>query len=184
MTATETKLKGCFIFEPTVFEDERGYFFESYNENKIEEILGYKPTFVQDNQSNSSYGVIRGLHMQAGEHGQAKLVRAIEGTVLDVAVDVRPGSATYGQAIAVELSAENKKQLFIPRGFLHGFSVLSERATFFYKCDNGYNKASEDGVNPLDIEIGIDWQIPIAQMIISEKDQEAQSFKEYKEKKL
>lgn len=183
MKATETKLKGCFILEPTVFEDSRGYFFESYNENKIEEILGYKPTFVQDNQSNSSYGVVRGLHMQSGEHSQAKLVRVVEGAVIDVAVDVRPGSETYGQAVAVELSSDNKKQLFIPRGFLHGFSVISEHATFFYKCDNGYNKASEDGVNPLDEEIAIDWGIPLDKMIISEKDQEAQSFEEFKVKK-
>ncbi|MGV0936461.1 dTDP-4-dehydrorhamnose 3,5-epimerase [Empedobacter falsenii] len=182
MKATETKLKGCFILEPTVFEDERGYFFESYNENKLEQILGYKPTFVQDNQSKSSYGVVRGLHMQAGEHAQAKLVRVVEGAVIDVAVDVRPGSATYGQAVAVELSAENKRQLFIPRGFLHGFSVISEQATFFYKCDNGYNKASENGVNPLDQELNIDWQIPSEKMIISEKDQEAQSFGEFKVK--
>ncbi|MFV0181037.1 dTDP-4-dehydrorhamnose 3,5-epimerase [Empedobacter falsenii] len=184
MKATETKLKGCFILEPTVFEDSRGYFFESYNENKIEEILGYKPTFVQDNQSKSSYGVVRGLHMQAGEHAQAKLVRVVEGAVIDVAVDVRPGSETYGQSVAVELSAENKRQLFIPRGFLHGFSVISDSATFFYKCDNGYNKESEDGVNPLDSELNIDWQIPTDKMIISEKDEEAQSFGEFKVKKL
>lgn len=182
MKAIETKLKGCFILEPTVFEDSRGYFFESYNENKLENVLGYKPTFVQDNQSRSSYGVVRGLHMQAGEHGQAKLVRVIEGTVIDVAVDVRLGSETYGQYVAVELSAENKKQLFIPRGFLHGFSVVSEHATFFYKCDNGYNKESEDGVHPLDDDLGIDWQVSMGQMIISDKDQDAQSFKAFKNK--
>lgn len=182
MKVTETKLKGCFILEPTVFEDSRGYFFESYNENKLEEILGYKPTFVQDNQSRSSYGVVRGLHMQAGEYAQAKLVRVIEGSVIDVAVDVRPNSETYGESVAIELSADNKKQLFIPRGFLHGFSVISEKATFFYKCDNNYNKASEDGVNPLDDELNIDWQIAIDQMIISEKDQEAQSFSTFKNK--
>lgn len=182
MKATETKLKGCFILEPTIFEDERGYFFESYNENKLEQILGYRPTFVQDNQSKSSYGVIRGLHMQAGEHSQAKLVRVVEGAVIDVAVDVRPGSETYGQAIAVELSAENKKQLFIPRGFLHGFSVISESAVFFYKCDNGYNKESEDGVYPLDESFGIDWQIPEDKMVLSEKDKEAQSFHTFKTK--
>lgn len=182
MKVTETKLKGCFILEPTVFEDSRGYFFESYNENKLEDILGYKPTFVQDNQSRSSYGVVRGLHMQAGEYAQAKLVRVIEGSVIDVAVDVRPNSETYGESVAIELSADNKKQLFIPRGFLHGFSVISEKATFFYKCDNNYNKASEDGVNPLDDELNIDWQIAIDQMIISEKDQEAQSFSTFKNK--
>ncbi len=180
MNAIETKLKGCFILEPTVFEDERGYFFESYNENKMEQILGYKPTFVQDNQSKSSYGVVRGLHMQAGEHSQAKLVRVVEGAVIDVAVDVRPDSPTFGQSVAVELSADNKRQLFIPRGFLHGFSVISETATFFYKCDNGYNKASENGVNPLDETLAIDWQIPADQMILSEKDQEAQTFETFK----
>jgi dTDP-4-dehydrorhamnose 3,5-epimerase len=180
MNATETKLKGCFILEPTVFEDERGYFFESYNENKLEKILGYKPTFVQDNQSKSSYGVVRGLHMQAGEFSQAKLVRVVEGAVIDVAVDVRPNSETYGQAVAVELSAENKRQLFIPRGFLHGFSVISESAIFFYKCDNGYNKESEDGVYPLDNSFDIDWQIPVEKMILSDKDKEAQTFEAFK----
>lgn len=184
MNVIETKLKGCFIIEPTVFEDERGYFFESYNENNFEKILGYKPTFVQDNQSKSSYGVVRGLHMQAGEHSQAKLVRVLEGTVNDVVVDIRPGSETYGQSISVELSAENKKQLFIPRGFLHGFSVISDTATFFYKCDNGYNKASEDGVNPLDKNLAIDWKIPVDKMILSEKDQQAQSFEDFKKKNL
>ncbi len=182
MKATETKLKGCFILEPSIFEDSRGYFFESYNEKKMKEILGYKPTFVQDNQSRSSYGVVRGLHMQAGEYAQAKLVRVIEGSVIDVAVDVRPNSETYGQSVAVELSEENKKQLFIPRGFLHGFSVVSEYATFFYKCDNGYNKEAEDGVHPLDEELDIMWQIPRSQMIISEKDQEAQTFQTFKNK--
>jgi len=184
MNATETNLKGCFILEPTVFEDERGYFFESYNESKFEQILGYTPTFVQDNQSKSSYGVVRGLHMQAGDFAQAKLVRVIEGAVIDVAVDVRPGSETYGQAIAVELSAENKKQLFIPRGFLHGFSVISDTATFFYKCDNGYNKASEDGINPLDSTLNIDWGIPADQMILSVKDKEAQTFEDFKAKHI
>ena len=176
MTYTETKLKGCFILEPTVFEDERGYFFESFNERKLAAILGYTPYFVQDNQSKSQFGVVRGLHLQAGEHAQAKLVRVVEGKVLDVAVDVRPGSPTFGQHVAVELSAENKKQLFVPRGFLHGFSVLSENAVFFYKCDNNYHKDAEDGVNPLDPELAVDWQIPAEQMILSPKDQEAQSF--------
>lgn len=180
MKATETKLKGCYILEPTVFEDSRGYFFESYSESKLADILGYTPTFVQDNESKSSFGVIRGLHMQTGDHSQAKLVRVVQGKVLDVAVDVREGSETFGQSVSVELSAENKKQLFIPRGFLHGFSVLSETAVFFYKCDNGYHKASESGVNPLDTELNIDWQIPQDQMLISEKDQEAQSFEEFR----
>ncbi len=177
MTYTETKLKGCFILEPTVYEDERGYFFESFNETKLTAILGYKPHFVQDNQSKSQFGVVRGLHLQAGDHAQAKLVRVVEGRVLDVAVDVRPGSSTFGQHIAVELSAENRKQLFVPRGFLHGFSVLSEHAVFFYKCDNNYHKESEEGVNPVDFELAIDWQIPHEEMTLSQKDKEAQSFK-------
>lgn len=183
MKATETKLKGCFILEPTIFEDSRGYFFESYNENKLSEILSYLPTFVQDNQSNSSYGVVRGLHMQSGNFSQAKLVRVLEGSVIDVAVDVRSGSETYGQSVTLELSAENRKQLYIPRGFLHGFSVISNKATFFYKCDNNYNKESEDGVDPLDLEINIDWGIPEEKMVISEKDKNAQSFDAFKTKK-
>ena len=180
MKAIETKLKGCFILEPRVFEDERGYFFESFNENTLQQILGFKPSFVQDNQSKSSYGVVRGLHMQTGEYAQAKLVRVIEGTVIDVVVDVRPGSDTFGQSFAIELSAENKRQLFIPRGFLHGFSVVSQTATFFYKCDNMYDKASERGINPLDLELNINWQIPIDQMILSEKDKLAPMFSDLK----
>lgn len=178
MTITETILKGCFVIEPSVFEDERGYFFESYNEKKLEEILGYKLNFVQDNQSKSTYGVVRGLHQQLGNSAQAKLVRAIEGTVLDVVVDARKDSPTYGQSISVELSAENKKQLFVPRGFLHGFSVLSKEAVFFYKCDNFYDKESEAGINPLDSELNIDWKIAKEDMILSEKDQNAPLFNE------
>ena len=182
MKSIETKLKGCFILEQTVYEDERGYFFEAYNEEKFAQILGSRPHFVQDNQSQSQYGVVRGLHMQAGEYGQAKLVRVMEGKVIDVAVDVRPGSETYGQSVAVELSAENKKQLYVPRGFLHGFSVLSETAVFFYKCDNQYHQASEDGVFPLDQEFDIDWGVPEADMILSQKDQTAQTFASFKKK--
>lgn len=176
MKATETKLKGCFIIEPSVFGDSRGYFFESYNELKFKELTGVAPLFLQDNQSSSSYGVLRGLHQQTGEFAQAKLVRVLEGKVLDVAVDVREGSETYGQYVAVELSAENKLQLFIPRGFLHGFAVLSEIATFFYKCDNLYNKESEDGVNPLDETLAIDWRIPVDKIILSDKDKVARPF--------
>lgn len=176
MKATETKLKGCFIIEPSVFGDSRGYFFESYNQLKFKELTGVAPLFLQDNQSSSSYGVLRGLHQQTGEFAQAKLVRVLEGKVLDVAVDVREGSETYGQYVAVELSAENKLQLFIPRGFLHGFAVLSEIATFFYKCDNLYNKESEDGVNPLDETLAIDWRIPVDKIILSDKDKVARPF--------
>ncbi|WP_417431384.1 dTDP-4-dehydrorhamnose 3,5-epimerase [Halpernia sp.] len=182
MKGIETKLKGCFILEPTIFKDDRGYFFESYSEEKLNTILGYSPKFVQDNQSRSNYGVVRGLHLQSGENAQAKLVRVIEGSVLDVAVDVRPNSDTFGQWVSVELSAENQRQLFVPRGFLHGFSVLSENATFFYKCDNGYNKSSENGVNPLDKTLKIDWKIDFEKMILSEKDQDAQSFNDFKTK--
>ena len=133
---------------------------------------------MQDNQSKSNYGVVRGLHQQLGASAQAKLVRAIEGTVLDVVVDARKNSPTYGEWIAVELSADNKKQLFVPRGFLHGFSVLSDQAVFFYKCDNFYDKASEAGVNPLDPSLSIDWGIEVNQMILSQKDKEAPVFKE------
>lgn len=178
MKITETHLQGCFIIEPTVFEDERGYFFESFNEKKLQEALGYAPRFVQDNQSRSSYGVVRGLHQQLGASAQAKLVRAVEGSVLDVVVDARKNSLTYGQSLAVELSAENKKQLFVPRGFLHGFSVLSKEAVFFYKCDNFYDKDSEAGVHPLDSDLQIDWKIVADEMILSEKDKNAPMFKD------
>ena len=180
MKAIETNLSGCFIIEPSVFEDERGYFFESYSQSKLEEILGYNPVFVQDNQSRSNYGVVRGLHLQSGKHAQAKLIRVLEGKVLDVVVDVRKDSATFGQWTSIELSADNKKQLFVPRGFLHGFSVLSENATFFYKCDNFYNKESENGINPLDPDLGIDWGVNREQIVLSQKDQEAQSFASFK----
>lgn len=176
MKATETPLKGCFILEPTVFKDDRGYFFESYNESKLEQILGYKPVFVQDNQSKSTFGVVRGLHMQAGDYAQAKLVRVLEGAVIDVVVDARVDSETFGKSFSIELSAENNKQLFVPRGFLHGFSVLSEEAVFFYKCDNLYNKESEAGVNPLDRNLAIDWKIAEDKMILSEKDTAAPEF--------
>lgn len=170
MQVQETKLKGCFIIEPQVFKDSRGYFFESFNEQKFEAATGHNGHFVQDNQSSSSYGVIRGLHLQKGEYAQAKLVRAIEGKVLDVAVDLRAGSPTYGEWVAVELSAENNRQLYVPRGFGHGFSVLSEQAIFAYKCDNGYHKEAEGGVFYKDTTLNIDWQIPAGKEIISEKD--------------
>lgn len=176
MTVRETKLKDCFIIEPTVFEDERGYFFESYNQEKFGQLTGLNPLFIQDNQSKSSYGVVRGLHQQTGVFAQAKLIRVLEGCVLDVAVDAREGSETYGQYIAMELSAENNLQIFVPRGFLHGFSVLSEEATVFYKCDNMYHTESEDGVYPLDETLNIDWQIPLDKIILSEKDRKAREW--------
>lgn len=170
MKITNTILPGCFILEPQIFKDERGYFIESYNKQTFEEAVGSSINFVQDNQSFSTYGVIRALHYQTGEFAQAKLVRVLSGRVLDVAVDLRIESKTFGQHIAVELTAENKKQLFIPRGFAHGFSVLSETAEFFYKCDNYYNKASEGGIVYNDPDLHINWQIPEDEVQVSEKD--------------
>lgn len=170
MKVTETKLRDCFIIEPTVFRDDRGYFFESYNEQKFEQLTGQNGRFVQDNESSSCYGVIRGLHFQKGIHAQAKLVRVLAGTVLDVAVDLREDSLTYKQWIAIELSGENNKQLYIPRGFAHGFSVLSEQAVFAYKCDNLYHKESEGGIRFDDPSLNIDWHISEDKRILSEKD--------------
>lgn len=167
---TETKLNGCFILEPKIIKDERGYFMESFNEKTFAEGVGQKVTFVQDNQSFSTKGVLRGLHYQTGEHAQAKLVRVLNGEVLDVAVDLRPNSPTFGQYESVLLSAENNTQFFVPRGFAHGFLVLSESATFFYKCDNFYNKESEGGLLFNDSTVNIDWNFPTEQLIISEKD--------------
>lgn len=178
MQATETKLKGCFILEPKKFGDSRGYFFESFNEQTFNEVTQTQTQFVQDNQSYSTKGVLRGLHAQAGEYAQAKLVRVLEGKVLDVAVDARKGSATFGQHIAVELSAENNRQLFVPRGFLHGFVVLSDTATFFYKCDNFYHKDAEQGVCFDDPALGIDWILPHDELLISDKDAILLSFAE------
>jgi len=171
MNFIETKLKGCFIIEPKIIKDERGYFMESFNENTFAKGIGQTVHFVQDNQSYSSKGVLRGLHYQTEEHAQAKLVRVLQGEVLDVAVDIRPESKTYGQYESVLLSAENQKQFFVPRGFAHGFIVLSETATFFYKCDNFYNKESEGGISYKDSSLNIDWQFPIENCVISEKDQ-------------
>lgn len=179
MNFTKTGLKDCLVIEPTVIQDARGYFFESYHQAKLQETLGYGVNFVQDNQSLSRYGVVRGLHIQKGEFAQAKLVRVLTGKILDLAVDVREGSPTFGRHFSIELSAENNKQLFIPRGFLHGFSVLSDEAVVYYKCDAFYHKDSEDGINPLDGDLGIDWKIPKEEMILSDKDLNAQSFSEF-----
>ena len=170
MTAKETQLKGCYIIEPTVYGDDRGYFFESYNQIRFNELVNQDVTFVQDNESFSSKGVLRGLHGQKGEHAQAKLVRVTQGEVLDVAVDFRTNSPTYLQHVAVKLSSENKKQLFVPRGFLHGFIVLSETAVFNYKCDNKYNKESEEGLIYNDKDLNINWLLEENQFIISKKD--------------
>ena len=179
MTFIPTKIKDVVIFEPRIFTDDRGYFFETYNE-KLFNDNGITAKFVQDNQSKSSYGVIRGLHFQKGEHAQAKLVRVLQGSVLDVAVDLRAGSETYGKYVAVELSDVNNLQLFIPRGFAHGFSVLSRTAVFAYKCDNLYCKESEGGIDCNDPDLGIDWQIPAEDRVLSEKDKLHPLFKDFK----
>ncbi len=164
-----TDITGLLIFEPMVFEDSRGYFFESYNEKTFLE-LGLKIRFVQDNQSRSDYGVIRGLHYQMNPNGQTKLVRVLEGAILDLAVDLRKGSPSYGQHMSLELSAENKRQLFIPVGFAHGFSVLTEFAVVLYKCDAFYQKDSEAGIFYEDPTLQIDWKIPKEKQVVSEKD--------------
>ncbi|MXS70326.1 dTDP-4-dehydrorhamnose 3,5-epimerase [Flavobacteriaceae bacterium W22] len=176
MKITKTSLKDCYIIEPTVFEDERGYFFEKFNEKKFEELTGMNGHFVQDNISKSSYGVLRGLHLQKGDNAQAKLVSCLEGRVLDVAVDLRQDSPTFGKWLSLELTAENRLQLYIPRGFGHGFSVLSKSAVFSYKCDNFYHKESEGGVLWNDIDLNIDWQLPAKDIILSEKDKTLPPF--------
>lgn len=169
MKIIETAIKDVFIIEPQIFRDNRGYFFESWNQAEFAK-AGLNYNFIQDNQSQSVYGTVRGLHFQKGEHSQAKLVRVLQGTVLDIAVDLRPKSPTFGRHVAIELSAENNFQLLIPRQFAHGFAVLSPTATFAYKCDNIYNKASEGGIRFDDPEINIDWKIKKEDVILSEKD--------------
>ncbi|MGV3657693.1 MAG: dTDP-4-dehydrorhamnose 3,5-epimerase [Chitinophagaceae bacterium] len=169
-------IEGLVIVEPKIFEDSRGYFFESYNQQQFQQ-NGISANFVQDNQSKSSYGVIRGLHYQMVPHAQAKLVRVLEGSILDVAVDIRKNSPTYGQHFALELSAENKKQLYIPEGFAHGFSVLSETAVVMYKCNRFYNKESEGGIRYNDPELNIDWKVDLSKAVVSEKDQQLPDFK-------
>lgn len=169
MEVFETALEGVLIMEPRVFKDARGYFFESFSQREFEEKV--RPIrFVQDNESMSTYGVVRGLHYQRMPYTQSKLVRCVKGRVLDVAVDIRRGSPTFGQHVAVELSEENHRQLFIPRGFAHGFSVLSDVAVFQYKCDNFYHPEADAGIQLMDEALGIDWRIPIEQAILSEKD--------------
>ncbi len=165
-----TELEGCYIIEPKVFADERGYFMESFNENTFQKGTETTTNFVQDNQSFSSKGVLRGLHYQVGEHAQAKLIRVLSGEVLDIAVDIRPNSKTYGKHVSIVLSGENQKQLFIPKGFAHGFLVLSKTATFFYKCDNFYNKESEGGIIYNDPTLNINWGFLEKELLISEKD--------------
>ena len=170
MEIITTPLNDCFIIKPTLFEDARGYFVESFNRQKFNQLTGMDIDFVQDNQAKSNYGILRGLHFQQGEHAQAKLVSVIKGKVIDVAVDMRPESSTYLQHIAIELSEQNHLQLFVPRGFAHGYSVLEDNTIFFYKCDNYYHKASEGGVIYNDPTLNIDWQLDTADMLLSEKD--------------
>lgn len=169
MRVTKTDIEGVVIIEPTVFGDQRGYFFESYSERDFNEAVR-EVRFVQDNESKSKYGVLRGLHFQRGRTAQSKLVRVVQGCVLDVAVDIRKGSPTFGHYVAVELTGENKRQLFVPRGFAHGFSVLSPEATFCYKCDNLYAPSSEGAIAWNDPTIGVDWRLPSQDVILSPKD--------------
>lgn len=178
MKIIKTDIPDLLIVEPEVFGDNRGYFFESFSQRKFEEATGVKVDFVQDNESLSAYGVVRGLHFQKPPHEQAKLVRVVRGKVLDVALDLRPESPTYGQYTAVELSGENHRQLFIPKGFAHGFSVLSEEAVFQYKCDDYYAPECEDGIAYNDPDLAIDWQIPEDKMIVSAKDTNRKTLKE------
>ncbi|MFR9651276.1 MAG: dTDP-4-dehydrorhamnose 3,5-epimerase [Rikenellaceae bacterium] len=178
MEVVKTELEGVVILEPRVFGDDRGYFYESYSQREFEEKV-CKTTFIQDNQSFSRYGVLRGLHFQKAPYAQSKLVRVTKGKVIDVAVDIRTGSPTYGKYVAVELSEDNHRQLFIPRGFAHGFVVLSEEVIFQYKCDNFYSKESEGAIMWNDPDLGIDWGISCDEAILSAKDMENSSFKDF-----
>ena len=175
MTVTETEIKGLFIIEPRVFEDSRGYFFESYNKKELEK-SGVDIEFLQDNQSRSQFGVIRGLHYQAEPYSQSKLIRVLEGEIYDVALDLRKDSKTFGKFFGLSLSSTDKKQLLIPRGFAHGFSVLSEYAVVMYKCDEYYHPESETGIKYNDPSLQIDWKIPSGKEIISEKDSKLPHF--------
>jgi dTDP-4-dehydrorhamnose 3,5-epimerase len=175
MNIIETELPGVRIIEPKVFGDARGYFFESWNQAAFEAV-GITNEWLQDNESKSCFGVLRGLHYQAAPYTQAKIVRATVGTVLDVVVDIRKGSPTYGRHVAIELSADNKRMLYIPRGFAHGFAVLSDEAIFVYKCDNVYNRSSERGIMFNDPDLAIDWRIPSEKMLLSEKDKRHPAF--------
>lgn len=174
MEIIKTALDGVLIIEPKIFKDARGYFFESFSQREFNEkvapILGHSVQFVQDNESMSSYGVMRGLHYQRMPYTQTKLVRVVKGRVLDVAVDIRKGSPTFGQHVAVELTEDNHRQFFVPRGFAHGFAVLSETAVFQYKCDNFYHPEADAGINIKDESLGIDWRIPVEDALLSEKD--------------
>lgn len=179
MDVIKTNIEGVFIIEPKVFGDARGYFFESFNAREFTEKTGMNINFVQDNESMSTYGVMRGLHFQRPPFTQSKLVRCVRGAVLDVAVDICKGSPTYGQHVAVELSEENKREFFVPRGFAHGFAVLTETAVFQYKCDNFYAPQADGGINILDSSLGIDWRIPTDKALLSEKDTKHACLKEF-----
>lgn len=178
MEIIKEPLPGCFLLKPRLVEDERGYFYESFNARAFADATGVDRPFLQDNQSYSRYGVIRGLHAQAGSHAQAKLVRVLSGEVLDVVLDLRPESPARGQWFATRLSSDNKHQLYVPRGFAHGFAVLSENAEFFYKCDAYYSKESEYGVNYADPDLGVDWIVPEDAQILTEKDRNLPALKE------
>jgi dTDP-4-dehydrorhamnose 3,5-epimerase len=170
MIFTRTKIPDVFTIEPTVHGDERGYFVETHRHDKLEEFLGHTINFTQDNESKSNYGVLRGLHYQLAPAAQSKLVRVIQGSVLDVAVDIRRGSATFGQHVAVELTGDNKKQMFVPRGFAHGFVVLEDETIFSYKVDNYYSAENDRGIAFDDISIGVDWQVELKKLKLSQKD--------------
>ena len=178
MEIIKTNIEGVVIIEPRIFKDDRGYFFESFSQREFEEKV-CKTTFVQDNESKSSYGVLRGLHFQKPPFAQSKLVRVIKGAVLDVAVDIRKGSLTFGQYVSVELTGENHRQFFVPRGFAHGFSVLSEEVIFQYKCDNFYSPQSEGAIAWNDPDLNIDWRIPAEKVVLSEKDSKHPRLKDW-----
>lgn len=179
MKVEKTKLSGCLLIEPRVFEDKRGSFCEVYNQQQFRETTGLQTHFIQDNQSVSKRGTLRGFHLQIGEHGQAKLVRVIQGEVLDVVVDLRKDSQTFGKSYSVKLSSSNHLQLFVPRGFGHAFLTLSETAIFGYKCDNQYDKASEAGIIYNDPQLAIDWQFPAEELVLSAKDEELPTLENY-----
>jgi dTDP-4-dehydrorhamnose 3,5-epimerase len=178
MEVIKTKIDGVYIIEPRIFEDARGYFFESFSQREFDEKIGHVE-FVQDNESKSSYGVMRGLHFQRPPFTQSKLVRCVKGAVLDVAVDIRKGSPTYGEHVAVELTEDNHRQFFIPKGFAHGFAVLSDIAVFQYKCDEFYHPEADGGISILDDSLGIDWRIPVEIAILSEKDTKHALLKDF-----
>ena len=183
MEIVQTDIKDVLIIEPRVFKDSRGYFFESFSQREFDEkvspILGHSINFVQDNESMSSYGVMRGLHFQCPPYTQSKLVRCVRGAVLDVAVDIRKGSPTYGKHVAVELTEDNHRQFFIPRGFAHGFAVLSDTAVFQYKCDEFYHPEADGGISIIDGSLGIDWKIPTDKALLSEKDTKHALLKDF-----